>query len=348
MRNSLFRVSPARLAVALVAAVLIAVCAWCAGIYAAGGDPLAFLSSELFNTVADDQASDAGQAGSASTAWSPSVEDIDAALRDLAYDGDDVSLDAEEEPSVVVSSGGVWVESKVAGDLVDAAELSARRTAALASWLADQGADGYRVTWIAEDASGSVIAAYRMDASQAPASGDLAELVAACSAYRFSNACFDALSASGIAQASGEAPVLPDGSEIPFREASGSNGSSASGVSQEQGSDTASASGGSSDGRISVAITVDGSSVGAGSSSANLSLAAGSTVYDALLATGISVNAQSTAYGIYVSAIAGLAEKEHGDMSGWVYTVNGNTINTSASNYVLSDGDQVRWFYVTS
>lgn len=348
MSNKLFRLSPARLAIALVAAFAIAACAWCAGIYAAGGDPLAFLSSELFNTVADDRSSPAGSADDAAAAWAPSVEDVETALRDLRFDGDDVSLADDEDPEIVVSSGDVWVEFRAGGELAAAVELSARRTAALGSWLAGRGAEGCRVTWIAEDASGSVIAAYRMDASKAPDSGDLSDLVAACGAYRFSDACFVALSGLGAGQASDEAPVLPDGSEIPFEVATTSEGSASSSVLEERGSGTSSTGSASSDGLITVAITVDGSSVGAGSSSANVSLATGSTVYDALLATGISVNAQSTAYGIYVSAIAGLAEKEHGDMSGWVYTVNGDTINTSASNCVLSDGDQVRWFYVTS
>ena len=344
MSDNRFHIAPARLIVAVAAAALIAVCAWCAGIYAAGGDPLAFLSSELFNTVADDQGS-AYDADSAPESWEPSVEDIEAALRDLEFGGGDVSVDDDEEPAVVVSGDGVWVETKLSGDLSEAAEISACRTAALAGWLADRGAEEYRVTWIAEDSAGSVLAALCLDASAASTDGTLPELLAACSAYRLSDACYEAVSGLGVDQSSGEAPILPDGSEIPFREASSADGPSASSVLTEQGSD---AGQDASDGLITVSVTVDGSSVGAGSSSASVSLAAGATVYDALLATGVSVNAQSTAYGIYVSAIAGLAEKEHGDMSGWVFTVNGNTINTSASNYSLSDGDQVRWSYVVS
>lgn len=344
MSDNRFHIAPARLIVAVAAAALIAVCAWCAGIYAAGGDPLAFLSSELFNTVADDQGS-AYDADSAPESWEPSVEDIEAALRDLEFDGGDVSVDDDEEPAVVVSGDGVWVETKLSDDLSEAAEISACRTAALAGWLADKGAEEYRVTWIAEDSAGSVLAALCLDASAAPTDGTLPELLAACSAYRLSDACYEAVSGLGVDQSSGEAPILPDGSEIPFREASSADGPSASSVLTEQGSD---AGQDVSDGLITVGVTVDGSSVGAGSSSASVSLAAGATVYEALLATGVSVNAQSTAYGIYVSAIAGLAEKEHGDMSGWVFTVNGNTINTSASDYSLSDGDQVRWSYVVS
>ena len=73
----------------------------------------------------------------------------------------------------------------------------------------------------------------------------------------------------------------------------------------------------------------------------------GATVYDALCALGLSVNAHGSSYGTYVAAIGGLAEKEHGGTSGWMYSVNGVTPNTACSNYVLSNGDNVVWYYVT-
>ncbi len=96
-----------------------------------------------------------------------------------------------------------------------------------------------------------------------------------------------------------------------------------------------------------MAISVDASAVGAGSSSATVQLAEGATVYDALKATGVAMNAQNTQYGIYVSSIGGLAEKEHGSSSGWMYSVNGVTPMTACSNYKLSNGDKVVWYYVT-
>lgn len=73
----------------------------------------------------------------------------------------------------------------------------------------------------------------------------------------------------------------------------------------------------------------------------------GATVYDALCACSLSMNASNTGYGIYVSAIGGLAEKEHGGHSGWMYSVNGAVPMTACSNYVLSNGDSVSWYYVT-
>ena len=77
-----------------------------------------------------------------------------------------------------------------------------------------------------------------------------------------------------------------------------------------------------------------------------LTLPKGSTAYDALCATGVSVNAEQTSYGTYVSAIGGLAQKEYGASSGWMYSVNGTVPMTSCSNYVLSAGDVLEWYYV--
>lgn len=98
---------------------------------------------------------------------------------------------------------------------------------------------------------------------------------------------------------------------------------------------------------VNVSVSVDSAAAGGGvSASGSFSFASGATPYDALCALGLSVNARSTGYGTYVAAIGGLAEKEHGSQSGWMYSVNGNTPMTACSNYVLSDGDSVVWYYV--
>lgn len=99
---------------------------------------------------------------------------------------------------------------------------------------------------------------------------------------------------------------------------------------------------------ITVSVSIDSSAVGSPvSSSGTFSFNPGATPYDALCALGLSVNARSTSYGTYVAAIGGLAEKEHGGMSGWMYSVNGTTPMTACSNYVLANGDNVVWYYVT-
>lgn len=48
---------------------------------------------------------------------------------------------------------------------------------------------------------------------------------------------------------------------------------------------------------------------------------------------------------VYVSGIDYLYEFDEGELSGWVYTVNGETPGTGCSNYELEDGDSVEWIY---
>lgn len=99
---------------------------------------------------------------------------------------------------------------------------------------------------------------------------------------------------------------------------------------------------------VTVTVSVTSSAVGNPvSSSGTFTFNEGATVYDALRALGLSVNAYGTSYGTYVAAIGGLAEKEHGGTSGWMYSVNGATPMTACNNYVLSNGDRVVWYYVT-
>ena len=120
------------------------------------------------------------------------------------------------------------------------------------------------------------------------------------------------------------------------------SGSTASGSSSQPSTDAPPAQN-----AVNVSVSVDSSAAGGGvSASGGFSFAPGATPYDALCALGLSVNARSTGYGTYVAAIGGLAEKEHGSQSGWMYSVNGNTPMTACSNYVLSDGDSVVWYYV--
>ena len=99
---------------------------------------------------------------------------------------------------------------------------------------------------------------------------------------------------------------------------------------------------------VTVTVSVTSSAVGNPvSSSGTFTFNEGATPYDALCALGLSINARPSPYGTYVAAIGGLAEKEHGGKSGWMYSVNGTTPMTACSNYVLSNGDNVVWYYVT-
>ena len=68
---------------------------------------------------------------------------------------------------------------------------------------------------------------------------------------------------------------------------------------------------------------------------------------DALVATGLSVNATNSGFGAYVAAIGGLAEDPSKGAWGWKYSVNGVDPQMSAGLYKLEDGDVIAWRYVT-
>lgn len=153
---------------------------------------------------------------------------------------------------------------------------------------------------------------------------------------------------SGSSSSSGGSPSSNAGS--------GSSSSSSGASSSSSGSSSSSSSAGGSSqpgtsapaGTVTVYVSVSSSAVGNPvSGGGTFTFNQGATVYDALRACGLSMNASNTGYGIYVSAIGGLAEKEHGGHSGWMYSVNGAVPMTACSNYVLSNGDSVSWYYVT-
>ena len=138
---------------------------------------------------------------------------------------------------------------------------------------------------------------------------------------------------------------------------SNTSGGASSGGGQSSGGATASNGGGTStggqggsqeSGYVTVSVSVTSSAVGNPvSAGGTYTFNEGATVYDALCALGLSVNAHGSSYGTYVAAIGGLAEKQYGGTSGWMYSVNGTTPMTACSNYVLSNGDNVVWYYVT-
>lgn len=132
--------------------------------------------------------------------------------------------------------------------------------------------------------------------------------------------------------------------------ASSGGGQPSDGASSSNGGSAPSGGQGSSQQPSYVTVTVSVTSSAVGnpvSSGGTFTFNEGATVYDALCALGLSVNAHGSSYGTYVSAIGGLAEKQYGGTSGWMYSVNGTSPMTACSNYVLSNGDNVVWYYVT-
>ena len=370
--------------VGVLAAVVIAFCGWSAWQYAQGNDPLAFLGGSALQTVADtgtdatQQITTTSNTDAAAAATTVTADDVCAAASTLAFDGTDVSV-ASDQVVAVISDGGIWVEQATTDDAAAMVEATARRAAALAAWANKQGVGFTHVTWIAEDANGAVRMAVRFTCDAAPAAGDAQALLSIATGYAISGNAYAELGDSpAFAQSGGETPALPDAAEVPVvssktadGEALGEskttyrvvdeNGKEVSSKSSAAGGDSYSNSGsGSTSGSggsaaasspqqadvITVTITVDGSAAGAGSSSATLALEPGATVYDALASCGVSFNAKATGYGMYVSSIAGLAEKDHGNKSGWMYSVNGATAGVACSSYALSDGDSIYWWYV--
>ena len=79
----------------------------------------------------------------------------------------------------------------------------------------------------------------------------------------------------------------------------------------------------------------------------------GDTVFDILTEAaqtyGIQVENKGSAgssHGmVYISGINYIYEFDFGDLSGWVYHVNGITPSRNCGEYVLSDGDRIEWLY---
>lgn len=368
--------------VGVIAAVVLVFCGWSAWQYANGNDPLAFLGGDAFQTVAEPAADDAAATQIATVSNTVTADDVCVAAAGLTFDGADVSV-ASDEAVAVISDGGIWVEQATTDDAATMVAATARRAAALAAWAGEQNVGFVQVTWISEDANGAVRMVVRFACPATVTTGSEQALLSAATGYAISgNAYAELGDAPGFAQSSGEAPTLPDatvvavvanktadgealekakttsrmvdqnGEEVSSRsfnagggsDSTGSgSGASGSGASSNSGTGALSSAGQAD--TITVSITVDGSSAGAGSSSATLSLPAGATVYDALASCGVSFNASVTGYGMYVSSIGGLAEKDHGGMSGWMYSVDGVTPNVACSSYTLSGGESIYWWY---
>lgn len=314
------------------------------------------------------------------------TDDVYAALASLQFDGTDVSLE-KDAVHVVLSADGIWVEEASADAPTDMVLACAQRSAALATWASGQGVGIPCVTWICEDGSGAVRMAITMPTDGAPTTGDLSALLSATTGYGISGNAYAQLDTGDVSQFAGIAPTLPDGTAVSIDAAvtssgenlsasdvatrqkdvssgtvgvtgSGTSTTSGSGASSSGSSSSSSATGtqsgsGSSnsaaqDAKVRVTVTIDARADGGSSSSYTVSLNPGATAYDALVATGASVNARSTAMGVYVAAVNGYAEKDQGGESGWKYAVNGSYPNYSAGVCTLSDGDAVTWVYVTS
>ena len=78
-----------------------------------------------------------------------------------------------------------------------------------------------------------------------------------------------------------------------------------------------------------------------------IKIAKGKTAIDQITAAARQYQIQLDIKGGFVTGINYLYEKDFGDVSGWMYRVNGEYASVSAPEYVLSDGDFVEWLYTT-
>ena len=98
---------------------------------------------------------------------------------------------------------------------------------------------------------------------------------------------------------------------------------------------------------LEVTVEIDATAGEGELTSAEVELPEGATAYDALVAAADDVNASDSDYGMYVAGVNGLAAGDFGDMSGWMFEVNGEMAEVGCSEYQLADGDVVTWTYVT-
>ncbi len=71
----------------------------------------------------------------------------------------------------------------------------------------------------------------------------------------------------------------------------------------------------------------------------------GDTVYDVLVESAKSHQIPIDHRNGYIRGIAHIYEMDHGDLSGWMYHVNGEETSVACDQYTLSDGDTIEWLY---
>ena len=82
------------------------------------------------------------------------------------------------------------------------------------------------------------------------------------------------------------------------------------------------------------------------------SAAQGDTAYDILLTAskkyGVPIDNRGAQGSAYIAGINYLYEFDYGDLSGWMYRVNGEFPEVGCQSFTLSDGDKIEWLYTTN
>lgn len=83
--------------------------------------------------------------------------------------------------------------------------------------------------------------------------------------------------------------------------------------------------------------------------SKNVSFKEGDTIFDVLLnemkQNNIPFEFSNTAGSVYIEGIGGIYEFDCGDLSGWMYKLNGEFLKSSASGYTVKNGDVIEFVY---
>mgnify|MGYP001320255620 CR=1 FL=1 len=369
------KVSPARVVVAVLAAALVAFCAWSMSQYAQGRDPLAFASgsveesgkSALLSAGKTDSSSSSAKASGKDAAKAKQIDKdtVTKALASLKLGKTDLAV--TKDVTVVVTKDGIWVEHVSSATGESLVTDTSRQALALAKWVARQGGNA-KVTWVEEDSTGVVRMSVTISSKAAAgvSKKDAATILSAASGYAIDKDTYSLLKQPSFSAEKGKA-TLPGGGTITVgseatskAEATSSSSSSASGSNNgtSNGSDSNSSSdittgeknGGANSasgnqspakptaGKMTVSVSINGSS-------SRVSLSQGASAYDALLATGASVSPKAyPGGGTWVMAINGLGQD---DSHGWTYSVNGSMPNVMSDLYTVHDGDTVVWTYVT-
>ena len=101
-------------------------------------------------------------------------------------------------------------------------------------------------------------------------------------------------------------------------------------------------------GTIAVEVNIDMPNNGLAESKAiGVDVPEGATAYDALVKSGVDVQAENSDYGKFVTSIDGVQNGSEGEASGWTYKVNDESPTVGCDSYVLKNGDVITWeFYI--
>ena len=255
----------ARVTVAVLAAALVAFCAWSMSQYVQGRDPLAFATGSVAgagksapdSTGSADSGSSSAKASGKDAAKAKAIDkdSVTKALASLRLGKDDLGV--TKDVTVAVTRDGIWVEHASSATGKALVTDTARRALALAKWVARQGANA-KVMWIEEDSSGVVRMSVAIGSKSAAgvSKRDVGTILGAASGYAIDADTYAKLGQPSFSAEKGKAATLPGGGTVSAGSKAASSaaaasagtgaGGSAAGASAASGSGSGSGSGAAS------------------------------------------------------------------------------------------------------